>query len=112
MLLRADTDASLRSHSDQNRLCHFDLASDPGIGLFQTLAQGSRRAPAQLLKDQFIVRVASSNPKRTLDMTNTHLLAGGLHHQLRELVDGNHLFRSDIYGASKIGFHKAPNTFD
>src|SRR5215472_14023885 len=89
----------------------FHPGCDPGVGLFEAFAEGAARRPGELLLDQAVVGVAAADAEGAGDMAHAELLAGDLHNDLGQAVDGDHLLRADVDGAGKIRFHEAADAF-
>lgn len=74
----------------------------PGVGFFNTLLQRHPRLPLQLFLYQRIVGISSPNTGRAGYIVHAYRLARYADNQFRQVVDGNHFFRSYVYRTFKV----------
>src|ERR1700749_3629353 len=85
------------------------LLGDPGVCLLQALAQRFTRFPTELLLNQPIIGASSAYAGRSWNIANREVLLSNLHHATSQVIDGNHLFRTNVQWPGEVRIHEAPN---
>ena len=85
---------------------------NPVVGFPKSFGKWARGLPAELFRDQAIVRVASANAERAGNVLDGELFPRDLHDHLCEVIDRDHLFGTDVDRSGEIRLHEAANALD